>query len=134
MDIQDLINNVNKATQAQRVNYHVTLGDFIEFLKEVPQGNSSVHFEDGTGITHPHSYRGYYSDLAIDGTSVETSVNNVLGLLVRARNREFTAYKGGTYTFDDSTPMWRASWGNTGLPIINVEEEASGVVVITGEE
>src|SRR5881398_1123650 len=65
------------------------------------------------GISEPHSYRGYYDDLAFETVGGST-VGAMLEVARSALNRIYFGYKGGEFTMTEGTPVWLASYGCTG--------------------
>ena len=119
MYIQQLLVEVPKARDAERSKYHLTLGKLIEKLKEVGD-DFDVVFSDGSIPNSFDSYRGYYSDLAIDSSDNPMKVSTFKLHALSSLNREFTGYKGGEFLMNEETPLWRAEYGcNTSDAIID---------------
>lgn len=87
---------------------HLSLGDLITVLeshhpaKVVP-----------LGFARPHSYRGFYDELAFEPANYVT----VAGMLQAARSAlgaTYQGWKGGDYTMNEYTPVWLAERGSTG--------------------
>lgn len=68
------------------------------------------------GFTSPHSYRGYYSDLAFE-LKGDTTVGEMLDCAKSALGQTFHGYKGGQYTMRGHTDVWLAYEGRTGETI-----------------
>jgi hypothetical protein len=90
----------------------MTLGELIEFLaardpqKVVP-----------LGFHKPHSYRGYYEDLAFEPCE-QTTVGAMLACAKEALGHTYTGYKGGEYTMEEWTKVWLSEYGdNSGQSI-----------------
>ncbi len=87
---------------------HLTLGQVITELethhpaKAVPLGFDS-----------PHSYRGYYDQLAFE-LARDITVGQMLAAAKFALGTTFQGWKGGDYTMSEHTPCWLAIEGNTG--------------------
>lgn len=65
------------------------------------------------GFTHPHSYRGYYDELAFEPASNVT----VAAMLADARSAlgtTYQGYKGGDYQMLGWTDCWLAEEGHAG--------------------
>ena len=68
------------------------------------------------GFTSPHSYRGYYTDLAFEPEE-DTSVWQMLDCAKSALGQTFRGYKGGEYTMSGYTDVWLAFYGSSGETI-----------------
>lgn len=91
---------------------NVTLGDLIRYLESLPPDQPVEH-----GFSHPHSYRGYYEDLAFSPVE-QTTVGAMLQAAKSALGRTFHGYKGGEYTMGEHTDCWLSEHGSTGVPIV----------------
>lgn len=113
----------------------IGLGDLIAALR-VQSKNATVMVQWGDrleGYGPVSSYRGYYSDLAIDYGSEPMLVHQVLDDLRGAVGKTFTGYKGGDYTMNQGTYVWVSQHGdNSGVGVTGVKE-VDGVVIITSE-
>jgi hypothetical protein len=114
----------------------ITLGEIIDKLStESP--SSPVKVQWGGVLTDfgdLMSYRGYYSDLAIDAGDSERTVDQVLSALRSANGKTFYGYKGGDFTMGRGTLVWVSSYGEcTGVGVTGVEF-IDGVVVITSAD
>lgn len=92
----------------------LTLGELIAELKKVP-GELSIKIAAPMDLvpTEVHSYRGYYSDLAIDfecSYSTKT-VKEFLPTLEEAVGKTFEGYKGGDFHMPAATPIWVSRYG-----------------------
>lgn len=65
------------------------------------------------GFTRPHSYRGYYEDLAFEPTANST-VAAMLAAAREALGTTYQGYKGGDYKMHDYTDVWLAYYGCVG--------------------
>lgn len=68
------------------------------------------------GFTNPHSYRGYYDELAFEPAE-NVTVGSMMAAAESSLGREFTGYKGGEYTMGGYTDCWLAHYGDTGEQI-----------------
>jgi len=93
-------------------NNNVKLGELIAYLKTLPPDQRVKH-----GFTDPHSYRGYYEDLAFEPCE-ETTVGAMLAAAESALGGVFQGYKGGQYKMTEHTDCWLAEYGNVGVPIV----------------
>ena len=137
MDVQKLINAMNDVTQNVRSEYHLTLGRAIEVMEKIPE-TATVRFdwEESFGPSKPHSYRGYYSDLAFGTVSYEVTADYFLDQLKESLGAVFEGYKGGMYTMDKNTPLWVADYGSCGRAIIAwyFDDDEQELILITKEE
>ena len=65
------------------------------------------------GFTYPHSYRGYYSELAFEPAE-DVKVSDMLRDAEGALGKTFMGYKGGDYTMHGAVECYLATYGNTG--------------------
>lgn len=89
----------------------MTLGELIERLKKENPDNIVK-----LGFHSPHSYRGYYDELAFE-TKRDVRVGDMLAAAESSLGKEFTGYKGGEYTMGPHTDVHLAEYGNTGEPL-----------------
>jgi hypothetical protein len=68
------------------------------------------------GFSHPHSYRGYYEELAFEPTE-NVTVGEMLASAKSALGKKFEGYKGGTYKMNEYTTVNLAEYGHTGESI-----------------
>lgn len=112
MDIAKMLDMMSASHREGRENYHLNLGEIISFLEK--------HRDYLIELTAPHSYRGYYEDLAFEPSVIGIPVvrflkdikDNVLG-------KGLGGYKGGEYLMTVNTPLWRS-----------MEGEASGEAIM----
>jgi len=86
----------------------MTLGELIQFL-EARDPERAVPL----GFAKPHSYRGYYDDLAFEPAK-NVTVRSMLACARDALDRTFTGYKGGEYKMGEYTDVWLAEYSHTG--------------------
>lgn len=130
MDLQKLVNAMNDMSRRDRSRYHLTLGKLIKSLGAADAG-MPVAFRDGGSPTEPHSYRGYYSDMAIENTAEPISAGNFLLVCQAALGQTFEGYKGGDYVMGEDTPLWMAAYGCCGEAITDVEIKDGAIVLHT---
>ena len=82
-----------------------------ELIDTLSRYNPATHVPLGFG--KPHSYRGYYDELAFEPVP-DTTVGAMLTDAKEAFGRTYSGYKGGDYTMDGFTPVWLARYGDTG--------------------
>ena len=114
MDFQKLLDTITAATRDTRKNYHVTLGELIEKLRQADP-------EALIGLHNPHSYRGYYTDLALEPTKAPIKVWQLLNQLTDVLDTELTGYKGGEFLMTYDTPLWVAHYGDTGPAMVDFD-------------
>jgi len=89
----------------------MTLAELIEALERVNQDAILP-----LGFTRPHSYRGYYDQLAFEPAK-DVPVRAMLADAKGALGTTFTGYKGGEYTMCAYTDVWLAEYGCCGETI-----------------
>ncbi|WP_460441397.1 hypothetical protein [Amycolatopsis stemonae] len=82
---------------------HLSLGELIARLDREHQANPTKHVR--VGFTSPHSYRGYYEQLAF-ARAENVAVGDMLAAAQTALGRTFQGWKGGDYTMCDYTETW----------------------------
>jgi hypothetical protein len=91
----------------------MNLGELIAELERMPQDLVV------DGFSNPHSYRGFYDDLAFEPASGVT-----IGAMLRdcrsALGATFQGHKGGDYEMGEYTICWLAEHGSYGDPIYPV--------------
>ncbi|MFC8723688.1 hypothetical protein, partial [Streptomyces bacillaris] len=87
---------------------HMTLDELINALYE--QDRALVL---PRGFNTPHSYRGFYDEIAFEPTE-NVTVGEMLADALSARGETYTGYKGGEYTMTRHTPCWLALQGSSG--------------------
>ena len=68
------------------------------------------------GFSSPHSYRGYYDELAFEPTD-NVTVGSMLADAESALGETFEGYKGGEYKMGAGTTVNLAAWSCCGEPI-----------------
>lgn len=89
----------------------MTLKELIDALRTHPPKQRVAN-----GFARPHSYRGYYSELAFE-PEANTTVGAMLAAAEEALGSTYTGYKGGEYTMGDHVDCYLAEEGNTGEEI-----------------
>ena len=87
----------------------MALGQLIEILRAEPDKSRVI----SPAFTHPHSYRGYYEQLAVEPCPSST-VGQMLQELEEAVGKTYEGYKGGDFTMDENTRVWLAYYGDYG--------------------
>ena len=86
----------------------MTLGELIAALKtEDPDKLLPL------GFGNPHSYRGYYEQLAFEPQQDRT-VGDMLADAESALGATYQGWKGGDFTMNDYTDVWLAEEGSGG--------------------
>lgn len=113
MSIQTLFDAWSAQMQKERAASQMTLGALIATLEAMPADTQVP------AIASPHSYRGYYEDLAFAPSQGSTiSASSLLDECMKCMGREFTGYKGGEFAMSESTPVWIAEYGCTGMKLV----------------
>lgn len=82
---------------------HLTLGEIIERLKHAdPRTVVPI------GFARPHSYRGYYEQLAFE-MERDTTVGAMLAAAESALGATFQGWKGGDYEMTEHSMCWLVS-------------------------
>ena len=119
MNLQDLFDGLSARMQRERSKTQMTLGGMISALEAMP-ADTEVY-----GLYSPHSYRGYYSDLAFESKTEKVSAGNLLAECKTAMGKVFEGYKGGDYVMGALTPVWIANHGVCGLKIIAINSDGT---------
>lgn len=91
-----------------------TLKEIISALEAVPDKERIVK----VGWKHPHSYRGYYEDLAFEKAE-GVSLQSMLDCAKSALGQTFGGWKGGEYHMDEDVCVWLTEEeGSTGHDLI----------------
>lgn len=89
----------------------MTLSELIKALEAADQTRVVPR-----GFSNPHSYRGYYQDLAFEAAS-NITVAEMLAAARGALGQTFEGYKGGEYKMGEYTEVWLAAYGCCGESI-----------------
>lgn len=116
MNMQDLIDGMGQRMMRERSETQMTLGKLIACLETMPP-DSNVY-----GLTNPHSYRGYYTDLAFEHNCDMVKASDLLAICKDAMGKVFQGYKGGDYVMGALTPVWVAPYGVTGEKLIMLRD------------
>lgn len=132
MDFQKMIDAMGELDRKTRGKYHLTLGKAIEQLETLAPTTPVVFAGEPYGPGNPHSYRGYYSDLAFESVSDVTAAS-FLADCRDALGATFQGYKGGDFVMSKDTPLWHANEGSSGLAIISAAVVSGELVLQTKE-
>jgi len=94
--------------------YQLGLSQLIAYLEEEVKKNPDKIMRFGFG--DPHSYRGFYEDIAFE-LKENVPVKNMLADAKRALGSTYTGYKGGEYVMGKYTDVYLADYGDTGMSI-----------------
>ena len=87
----------------------MTLQELIDILKTCDPS------KEVDGFGNPHSYRGYYDELAFE--PMRTTIGEMLAAAESADGCSYTGYKGGSFEMDGDTQVHLAHYGCTGNDI-----------------
>lgn len=110
---------ITKGQRAERSVTQMTLAKMIARLKELPP---EMPIEN---LKNPHSYRGYYSDLAFERGDGQTTVGEFLKLVEGCLGGTFIGWKGGEFKMDKHTPVFIASQGVCGVKLKCINDDAT---------
>lgn len=119
MNLQAYFDGLSQQWQKERSETQMTLGKMISRLKEMPKDMQIQ------SISNPHSYRGYYSDLAFEPCSNTVTVEKLLSDCYSSMGQVFEGYKGGDYMMGSTTPVWISHYGSCGSKIISILDDGS---------
>lgn len=117
--IQMMINGYSAQWQKDRSKTQMTLGTMIKYLESLNQ-DSFIQ-----GMSNPHSYRGYYCDLAFEPQSEGTKVSDALQMCRSCMGEIFEGYKGGEYVMGALTPVWISCYGSCGKKLITINPDGT---------
>jgi len=115
VDWQGLMKEYNRKWQEKRAETQMTLGGLMATLEAMPAESVVAN------LRNPHSYRGYYIDLAFERGDGSVLASDLLTMCKeRVRDQTFEGYKGGEFVMGLRTPVWIAKYGCTGDRLMNV--------------
>lgn len=88
------------------------LYELIEYLERQPDHSRVI----ANGFARPHSYRGYYDQLAFE-PAPSVTIGSMLAAAKSAIGKTFIGWKGGEFVMDKWTPVWIAVRGDSGHEI-----------------
>ena len=104
--LQGYLNDKSREWQQERSATQMTLGQLVAELEKLPPDRTVV------GFGNPHSYRGYYSDLAFEPVEDEITFINLLTVCrEECMGQKFVGYKGGDFYMTAETPVWISDYG-----------------------
>ena len=116
MNIDTLLDLMSDIGQRNRSETQMTLGKLIAALEVMPVGAEVIN------LNRPHSYRGYYCDLAFELGEGKRLAADMLAVCKSAMGKVFEGYKGGDYIMKESTPVWIAEYGCSGVKLMEIYE------------
>lgn len=119
MNLQAMMNGMSAEWQKDRAATQMTLGKLIDKLESLPKESKL----EGWGS--PHSYRGYYSDLAFERIDENKTVGEFLKLCRKCMGEVFQGYKGGDFQMGRNTPVWFANYGSCGQKIMDIKSDGT---------
>lgn len=138
VDLQAMVDEIGKISANVRQQYHLTLGQLLDALRTMEPDHRVVVSSYGAvggplwSIEYPHSYWGYYEDLAFMPTNKTMTVKDVLAMAESCLNVEFEGYKGGDFRMHDKTPLWLSCYGEaSNIAIMGVSQLGDTVVLTT---
>lgn len=114
--LQVMMDEMSAEWQRQRSATQMTLGKLITRLETLSP-------ETMIGLSEPHSYRGYYSDLAFE--PAKSSIKDALVFCRSALGKVFEGYKGGDFQMGENTPVWVAHYGSCGQKIMSIQDDGT---------
>lgn len=126
MNLQAMVDGLSAQWQRERAASQMTLGKLIEALSAIDP-DTNIAFAD------PHSYRGYYSDLAFKRTQFPVRAADLLKVCNGCMGKVFQGYKGGDYVMGELTPLWIAEYGCCGDKLISIATDGSFITASDDE-
>lgn len=127
--LQAMVDGWSQRWQQERAASQMTLGELIETLERLPLG------DDISGFGLPHSYRGYYRDLAFEPDDEIQAVADLLATCkTECMGRTFTGYKGGDFVMGERTPLWIAPYGSCGDRLMALDIDGDPIRPVTEPE
>jgi len=118
-EMQALMDGMSAEWQRERAASQMTLGKLIKRLESFPPEQLV------NGIQEPHSYRGYYSDLAFESPKTQSLACVALEICRKAMGEVFEGYKGGDFQMGKNTPVWSANYGSCGMKIMGIRDDGT---------
>lgn len=91
-------------------------------IKQLIQCLNEYDYDDVVeNILHnPHSYRGYYEELALERSNQNGTVGELIQLLESCIGKTYTGYKGGEYIMKPESIVNVSDYGTTGGEVVDV--------------
>lgn len=116
-NMQALVDGLSAQWMRARAETQMTFGDLIDRLGQLPV-NTPVAAGD------PDSYRGYYSDIALNPTETSTA-GTLLAECQSLLGGMMTGYKGGEFPIHRSVPVWVAPYGCCGDRLMSIGDDGT---------
>lgn len=133
MDLQAMVDGWNKRESEARgaMPDRWTLGTLVDALERMNPDAVVLGLDAPDGGSDPElvfdSYRGYYTDLAIEPGEHHMRARNLLLLARNALGHVFTGYKGGDFPMHRRSPLWLSQYGTaSGLRVCGMCEVSPG--------
>lgn len=116
-----MVDGMSAQWQKERAATQMTLGKMTDRLALLPPETLIE------GSASPHSYRGYYCDLAFEPSDNRNRITAsvALALCKGAMGEVFQGYKGGDFQMGRNTPLWLSNYGRTGQKIMGIRDDGS---------
>lgn len=119
MNLQAFIDGMSEAWRQERAATQMTIGELLERFNEL---DDEMLIEE---LSDPHSYRGYYSDLALEPGPGKVTVRELKDSISEVLGTELCGYKGGDFLMAEDTPVWAANYGCCGQKLIAVNDDGT---------
>ena len=137
---KSVVDIVQEHHDEMRSSYHLTLGEAIAFMEKLDDSRPIELVLPDSGevflLGNPHSYRGYYSDLAFEykpaSAEDRMTVGEFRSMCKGCVGIPFEGYKGGEFVMKDTTPLWASSCGeNSGIAMMSMHILGPRVAILT---
>jgi hypothetical protein len=118
-NVQTYIDGLSAQWQKERADTQMTLGKLIDRLAAMPPDAQVCK------LSCPHSYRGYYTDLAFEPTTDHMTVADALVTCRAAMGEVLIGYKGGEFQMGRNTPVWIAEYGHCGKTFLAIRDDGT---------
>lgn len=124
--------HVTQKGREERESKMLTLGRLIRELKSF-NPLLPIVYEDQRSPGEPHSYRGYYQDLAFEDLEAGATKTTAefIEVLEGCVGKTFEGWKGGDFVMSEQTPLWRAYKGDCGEAVVSVKATNRAAVIKT---
>jgi hypothetical protein len=129
--IEGMLAKMSEDRKASAPN--LRLGGLIDSLAALDP-SLPIQSDDGNSFAGFDSYRGYYEDLALEPSGIQSTVGAVLAEARKAVGEMFTGYKGGDFWMTKNTVLWIANYGDCGKALVAVRPEKDRVVLETASD
>lgn len=123
--IEDL-DEILAGWRREREETQLTLGGMITALEAMHKDIVVV------GLGDFLSYRGYYEDLSFQVGPDTKTVEQLLVQCREAIGATYEGYKGGNFVMGESTLLWIAPFGRTGVKIVSINKD--GTLLVTEDD